>query len=127
MRLLEESDRSFVSGLDPFRQRWVSGGWADDVRLYLADRRVGADPKGRLAQELLAFALNTRHLLERAQVIYLEDQAVFVDDLIFEAILAWRSDSARWCHEMTALLAALNGAELAYVPRDQCPLAYVPF
>ncbi len=107
---------------------WGPGTWEAELSLYLGDRGVSANPRGRLAQEILVFALNARHFLERAQVVILEDAPIFVDDLIFEAILAWHGDSPSWNHEMTALLAAINGTEgLAYVPRDQCQVAYLPF
>ncbi|MGB8932029.1 MAG: hypothetical protein WCC48_12345 [Anaeromyxobacteraceae bacterium] len=107
---------------------WGSGTWEAELALYLGDRGVRADPRGRLAQELLVFTLNARHFLEHAQVILIEDVPVFVDDLIFEGALAWRSDSPSWNHEVTALLAALNGTRgLPYVPRDQCQVAYLPF
>jgi hypothetical protein len=158
LRILDVHDQEFLNALEPFRApskdfragaepfdgrfangvRWVrglpgagawrAGTWEAELSLYLADLGVAADPRGRLAQEILVFALNTRHFLENAEVILIEDVPIFVDDLIFEGILAWRSDDPAWNHDVTAMLAALNGAEgLEYVPRDQCQVAYLPF
>lgn len=107
---------------------WGEGTWEAELVAFLADRRVSADPRGRLAQEILVFALNAKHFLENAQVIYVEEAPAFVDDLIFEGVLAWHAADPAWNHEMTALLAGLNGSEsLGYVPGRQCQVAYLPF
>lgn len=130
----EPFDGRFADGVTPVSaarsgsRAWGAGTWESELALFLADRAVSADPRGRLAQEILVFALNAHHFLEDAQVVYIEDLPIGVDDLLFEGILAWRSDSPGWNHEMTALLAALNGAQgLAYVPRQTCQVAYLPF
>jgi hypothetical protein len=130
----EPFDGLFADGVAPVRgafdgsAAWGPGTWQAELSLYLGDRGVSADPRGRLAQEILAFALNTRHFLERASVVYLEDTPIYVDDLIFEGIASWRSDNPAWRRSMTALLAALNGSSaLPYVPRDSCLVAYLPF
>ncbi|HSM92350.1 MAG TPA: hypothetical protein VLT47_05630 [Anaeromyxobacteraceae bacterium] len=158
LRLLDVHDQEFLNALAPYRApsgsfragaepfdgrfsngvtrvrgldgagAWRAGTWEAELSHYLGDRGVGTDPRGRLAQEILVFALNARHFLENAEVVVIEDVPIFVDDLIFEGILAWRSNNPAWNHEMTALLAALNGARgLEYVPRDQCQVAYLPF
>jgi hypothetical protein len=158
LRLLDVHDQEFVNALEPFRApskgfragaepfdgrfangvkrvrglpnagAWRAGSWEAELAHYLGDRGVAADPRGRLAQEILVFALNARHFLENAEVVLIEDVPIFVDDLIFEGILAWHSDDPAWNHDVTALLAALNGAKgLEYVPRDQCQVAYLPF
>jgi hypothetical protein len=130
----EPFDGRFSDGVTPVRgalagrRAWGPGTWEAEVSHFLGDRAVSADPRGRLAQEVLAFTLNARHFLERAQVVYLEDVPILVDELISDAIVSWRSDSPARIHDTTALLALLNGArELPYVPREQCRVAYVPF
>lgn len=130
----EPFDGRFADGVTPVRgafersRSWGRGTWQAEVALFLGDRRVSADPRGRLAQEILVFTLNSRHFLERAQVVILDDVPIFVDDLLFEGVLAWHGDSPSWNHDVTALLAALNSMNgLRYVPRDQCQVAYVPF
>ncbi|HSN16115.1 MAG TPA: hypothetical protein VLT61_15890, partial [Anaeromyxobacteraceae bacterium] len=158
LRILDVHDQEYVNALEPFRApsshfragaepfdgrfanggkrvrglagagAWRAGTWEAELAHYLGDLGVAADPRGRLAQEILVFALNARHFLENAEVILVEDVPIFVDDLIFEGILAWRSHDPAWNHDVTALLAALNGAKgLEYVPRDQCQVAYLPF
>lgn len=130
----EPFDGRFSDGVKPVRgafagaSAWGPGTWEAELWLYLGDRGVAADPRGRLAQEILVFSLNAHHFLERAQVVFLEDVPISVDDLIFEAILAWQGDSPAWNHEVTTLLSELNGTRgLPYVPREQCQVAYLPF
>lgn len=130
----EPFDGRLSDGVTPVRgaadgaRAWGSGTWEAELAHFLGDRKVSADPRGRLAQEILVFTLNAEHFLEGARVVYVEDVPLFVDDLIFEGILAWSGDSPGWNHDMTALLAALNGSEgLPYVPRDACQVAYLPF
>jgi hypothetical protein len=130
----EPFDGRFSDGVTPVRRAldgtgaWGRGTWTAEVSHFLGDRAVSADPRGRLAQEILALVLNARHFLGRAQVVYLEDLPILVDGVISDAIASWRSDSPARNHDMTALLAMLNGArELPYVPGEGCRVAYVPF
>lgn len=129
----EPFDGRFSDGVTPVRRAfegtgaWGPGQWTAEVSHFLGDRKVSADPRGRLAQEILVFVLNARHFLDRAQVVYLEDLPILVEELISDAIVSWRSDSPARNHDMTALLATLNGApELPYVP-EKCQVAYLPF
>jgi hypothetical protein len=144
VQLMDGRDQQFVNSLEPFRSLSRSfakrdgpfdGRFSDDVTTwqakvshYLGDRAVSADTRGRLAQELLAFALNAHHFLENAQVVYVEEMPIFVDDLYFEGIIAWHSGKRGWIRDMTAFLAAINGsANLPFVPHDHCQVAYLPF
>jgi len=127
-------DGRFADGLSPARGAdrdravWAPVAWQRAVSLYLGDASISADPHGRLAQEILTFVLNTRHLLDHAEMVYVEGMPLFVDDLLFEGIIAWQSGAPAWMRDMTGLLATVNGtAVLPYVPHHHCQVAYLPF
>lgn len=98
-----------------------------EISQFLVDRNATGDPREQLAQQLLAFILNTRHRLDgpNAVIELPGGSLIAAGDLITAAIDAWSSGTAADQNNYAGLLDSLNNNDaVPYIPDSACPVSF---
>lgn len=98
---------------------WGAGTWQAEVSSFLVDPNAGGDPRGQLAQQLLAFIFNARHRLDDpgATIELSDGTLVSATSLIDSAINIWTLGTPVDQESMQELLNTLNESDtVPYIP-----------
>ena len=94
-------------------ENWGTGTWRAEISHFLVDANTSSDPRGELAQELLAFIFNTRHRLGdlEASIELPDGSLTSAASMINGAVTTWAAGVPDVQREIKGLLNELNENE----------------
>lgn len=129
---IDDEDLAYINGLRPFASPsdYFRGGdepFDDRAELarFLADECASTEPREELAQQLVAFILDTRHRLDGpdAHMQQADGSWISAGQLIDQAIEAWIDGSSAQRRGLAGTLSAITEADtLAVIPALPCAL-----
>lgn len=98
-----------------------------EISSFLVDSNATGDPREQLAQQLLAFVLNTRHRLDDpgATVQLADGSYRSAAEIVADAVAAWAGTDADRQHAMQVLLDGFNNnAAVQFVHSTPCTVSF---